>query len=187
VRRACVACHTGKTRCSEVLPCQVRLAIVALIIGLNLSRVVSSAVLARLVLIQILRLKIITLTIIQPVRSQLCPRILVLMPAAAATATSVQFAAPPIYAPNLHGTPALSQQYYDYNGTFTGASSSTFRPNKRQRALTEEEAAAITRNFSRGDFFVGSSQPVRIDPRLTVRLALGEGDNVHFYVGEPLI
>jgi len=25
VRRACVACHTGKTRCSEVLPCQVRL------------------------------------------------------------------------------------------------------------------------------------------------------------------
>ena len=23
VRRACVACHTGKTRCSEVLPCQV--------------------------------------------------------------------------------------------------------------------------------------------------------------------
>lgn len=24
VRRACVACHTGKTRCSEVLPCQVR-------------------------------------------------------------------------------------------------------------------------------------------------------------------
>lgn len=23
VRRACVACHSGKTRCSEVLPCQV--------------------------------------------------------------------------------------------------------------------------------------------------------------------
>jgi hypothetical protein len=27
VRRACVACHTGKTRCSEVLPCQVFLLI----------------------------------------------------------------------------------------------------------------------------------------------------------------
>jgi len=108
--------------------------------------------------------------------------------AAAATTAAVQFAATPsIYAPNLHGTPALSQQYYDYNGTFTGASSSTFRPNKRQRNLTEEEAAAITRNFSRGDFFVGSSAPVRIDPRLTVRLTLGEGDNVHFYVGDPLL
>jgi hypothetical protein len=89
--------------------------------------------------------------------------------------------APPIYAPNLS-----HQQYYDYNGALTGASSSTFRPAKRVRALTEEEAAAITRNFSRGDFYVGSSAPVRIDPRLPVRLTLGEGDQVHFTVGEPL-
>lgn len=88
---------------------------------------------------------------------------------------------PPAPAPNI------TQQYYDYNGTFTGASTSTFRPNKRPRNLTEEEAAAITRNFSRGDFYVGSSAPVRIDPRLTVRLTLGEGDHVHFAIGEPLV
>lgn len=84
--------------------------------------------------------------------------------------------------------PNLSHQhYYDYNGTFTGASTSTFRPNKRPRNLTEEEAAAITRNFSRGDFYVGSSAPVRIDTRLPVRLTLGEGDQVHFTVGEQLV
>jgi hypothetical protein len=88
----------------------------------------------------------------------------------------------------LQGTPNLNhQQYYDYSGAFTGASSSTFRPNKRPRNLTEEEAAAITRNFSRGDFYVGSSAPVRIDPRLPVRLTLGEGDHVHFTVGEALV
>ncbi|KAG5652923.1 hypothetical protein H0H81_003066 [Sphagnurus paluster] len=104
------------------------------------------------------------------------------------TAPSVQsFAPPPMYA-TLQGTPTLShQQYYDYNGTFTGASTSTFRPNKRPRNLTEEETAAITRNFSRGDFFVGNSAPVRIDPRLPVRLTLGEGDQVHFTVGETLV
>jgi len=51
--------------------------------------------------------------------------------------------------------PSLThQQYYEYNGSFTGASTSTFRPNKRPRPLTEEEAAAITRNFSHG---VGTS------------------------------
>lgn len=87
----------------------------------------------------------------------------------------------------VHGAPTLTQhQYYDYNGTFTGASSSTFRPSKRPRNLTEEEAAAITRNFTRGDFFVGSSAPVRIDPRLPVRLTLGEGDHVHFSITESL-
>lgn len=104
------------------------------------------------------------------------------------TAPNVQsFAPPPMYA-TLQGTPTLShQQYYDYNGTFTGASTSTFRPNKRPRNLTEEEAAAITRNFSRGDFYVGNSAPVRIDPRLPVRLTLGEGDHVHFTVGEVLV
>lgn len=83
-------------------------------------------------------------------------------------------------------------QYYDYSNTFsaapnTSASTSTFRPNKRPRPLTEEEAAAITRNFTRGDFFVGSSAPVRIDPRLPVRLTLAEGDQVHFSIGEAIV
>jgi hypothetical protein len=100
--------------------------------------------------------------------------------------TVTTFAPPPNYAsvqaPNLNHT-----QFYDYNGTFTGASTSTFRPAKRARNLTEEEAAAITRNFSRGDFYVGNSAPVRIDPRLPVRLTLGEGDHVHFTVGEALV
>jgi hypothetical protein len=84
--------------------------------------------------------------------------------------------------------PSLThQQYYEYNGSFTGASTSTFRPNKRPRPLTEEEAAAITRNFSRGDFYIGTSAPIRIDPRLPVRLTLGEGDHVHFTIGETLV
>jgi hypothetical protein len=98
--------------------------------------------------------------------------------------TTVQFAPPPppMYA-TLQGANMSNQHYYDYNGTFTGASSSTFRPNKRPRTLTEEEAAAITRNFSRGHFFVGSAAPVMIDPRLPVRLTLGEGDSVHFTIG----
>lgn len=48
--------------------------------------------------------------------------------------------------------PQTGPYYYDYS-----ASTSTFRPAKRPRPLTEEEAAAITRNFQRGDFFVGSS------------------------------
>jgi hypothetical protein len=109
-----------------------------------------------------------------------------------ATSTCSPFLAVPTFAPPQMFTHAVQanlshQQYYDYNGTFTGASSSTFRPNKRPRNLTEEETAAITRNFSRGDFFVGSSAPVRIDPRLPVRLTLGEGDHVHFTVGEPLV
>ncbi len=76
--------------------------------------------------------------------------------------------------------------YYDYNNAFAGASASTtpFRPNKRPRNLTEEEAAAITRNFTRGAFFIGQSEPIRIDPRLPVRLTLAEGDQVHFLIGE---
>ena len=51
-------------------------------------------------------------------------------------------------------SPSLThQRYYKYNGSFTGASTSTFRPNKRPRPLTEEEAATITRNFSCRDFY----------------------------------
>ncbi|KAL6304874.1 hypothetical protein BKA93DRAFT_252505 [Sparassis latifolia] len=37
VRRACTACHTGKTRCSEVLPCQVCLLSTPTTAGLWLS------------------------------------------------------------------------------------------------------------------------------------------------------
>ena len=76
--------------------------------------------------------------------------------------------------------------FYDYSGfsSSAGASTSTFRPNKRPRNLTEDEAAAITRNFTRGAFFVGQSEPIRIDPRLPVRLTLAEGDQVHFLIGE---
>ncbi|KAF8899231.1 hypothetical protein BD779DRAFT_68797 [Infundibulicybe gibba] len=152
VRRACVACHSGKTRCSEVLPCQ---SCLKRGLGATCAYPDPDA---------------------QDHQTHHTP------------APAVQsFAPPPMYA-TIQGTPNLShQQYYDYNGTFTGASTSTFRPNKRPRNLTEEEAAAITRNFSRGDFYVGNSAPVRIDPRLPVRLTLGEGDHVHFTVGEALL
>ncbi|KIJ97913.1 hypothetical protein K443DRAFT_104849 [Laccaria amethystina LaAM-08-1] len=153
VRRACVACHTGKTRCSEVLPCQS-----------CLKRGLGN-----------------TCAYPDPDAQD--------HHAHHAPAPNVQFGAtapPPMYA-TLQAPNLSHQQYYDYNGTFTGASTSTFRPNKRPRNLTEEEAAAITRNFSRGDFYVGSSAPVRIDPRLPVRLTLGEGDHVHFTIGEALV
>ncbi|KIM47659.1 hypothetical protein M413DRAFT_22286 [Hebeloma cylindrosporum] len=172
VRRACIACHTGKTRCSEVLPCQS-----CLKRGLGATCTYpdpdaqdqqahhnsSGSFDARNPHPYLSSLSVVT------------------------AATNVQFAPPPPMYATLQGTPNLShQQYYDYNGTFTGASTSTFRPNKRPRNLTDEEAAAITRNFTRGDFYVGSSAPVRIDPRLPVRLTLGEGDHVHFTIGESL-
>ncbi|KAI4526614.1 hypothetical protein K523DRAFT_311938 [Schizophyllum commune Tattone D] len=151
VRRACVACHAGKTRCSESLPCQS-----CLKRGLGA-----------------------TCAYPDPDNSQ-SPQ----------DASSSASAAPPFQPPPMYTTlqsNTIQQPYYDYNGQYTGASTSTFRPNKRPRNLTEEEAAAITRNFSRGDFFVGNSAPVRIDPRLPVRLTLGEGDHVHFTVGEALV
>jgi hypothetical protein len=92
----------------------------------------------------------------------------------------------PYAPPPMH---SLGQpNYYDYNQPFptatAGASTSTFRPNKRPRNLTDEEAAAITRNFTRGAFFIGRSEPIHIDPRLPVRLTLAEGDQVHFLIGE---
>lgn len=87
--------------------------------------------------------------------------------------------------------------YYDYNQAFpqtappatatptpTNTSATPFRPNKRPRNLTDEEAAAITRNFTRGAFFIGRSEPIHIDPRLPVRLTLAEGDQVHFLIGD---
>ncbi|KAG2022714.1 transcription factor [Coprinopsis cinerea AmutBmut pab1-1] len=159
VRRACVACHTGKTRCSEVLPCQS-----CLKRGLGASCAYPDPD-------------------AQNQQQQQQDHHAHHTPAPG----TVQFAPPPMYA-SLQAPPNMAphQQYYDYSNAFA-ASTSTFRPNKRPRNLTEEEAAAITRNFSRGDFFVGSSAPVRIDPRLPVRLTLGEGDHVHFTVGEPLV
>lgn len=87
------------------------------------------------------------------------------------------YAAVPAHPPTVPAPANMNHtQYYDYNGHFTGASSSSFRPSKRPRPLTDEEAQAITRNFSRGDFYVGNSAPVRIDSRLPVRLTLGEGN-----------
>lgn len=84
-----------------------------------------------------------------------------------ATAAGPTSAAAPTTAPQAPPTPA---------------STASYRPSKRPRNLTEEETAVISR-YTRGDFFVGSSAPVRIDPRLPVRLTLGEGDQVHFIVG----
>ncbi|KIY50637.1 hypothetical protein FISHEDRAFT_38840, partial [Fistulina hepatica ATCC 64428] len=163
VRRACTACHTGKTRCSEVLPCQS-----------CLKRGLGS-----------------TCAYPDPDAQQ-------------ADSQSNGVLLTPGYAPPTYNTlqTGLAQQpYYEYNsqsGTLssqysiagTGSARSdptSFRPTKRPRNLTEEEAAAITRNFTRGDFYVGNSAPVRIDPRLPVRLTLGDGDHVHFTVGEQLI
>ncbi|KAG5717527.1 hypothetical protein E4T56_gene17938 [Termitomyces sp. T112] len=134
VRRACVACHSGKTRCSEHLPCQ---------------------------------------SCIKRGLASSC--------AYPDPDTPFPAAVPP---PPMYAT--LQQQYYsDYNGAYTGASTSTFRPAKRPRPLTDQETAAI-RNFTRGDFFIGNNAPVRIDPRLPVRLTLGDGDQVHFTIGEAL-
>lgn len=101
-------------------------------------------------------------------------------PPAQAPAFAVPPPMPP-YPPPMH---PLQQhpQYYDYSNSFGNPTNSSFRPTKRPRPLTEEETAAI-RNYTRGDFFVGSSAPVRIDPRLPVRLTLAEGDQVHFTIG----
>lgn len=168
VRRACAACHSGKTRCSEVLPCQVR------------HRPPPPLRPHPLTAAQSCLKRGLGATCSYPDPDAQDHQTHAPTPVQA-------FPPPPMYA-TLQGPPNLSQQhYYDYNGAFTGASTSTFRPHKRPRNLTEEEAAAITRNFTRGDFYVGSSAPVRIDPRLPVRLTLGEGDHVHFTVGEALV
>ncbi|TDL28164.1 hypothetical protein BD410DRAFT_782130 [Rickenella mellea] len=146
IRRACTACHAGKTRCSEVLPCQS-----CLKRGLGA-----------------------TCAYPDPETT------------GENTGQPPASAAPTYMAPTTFSQmPAVpAQYYYDYA---SGSSTSAFRSNKRPRNLTEEEAAAITRNFQRGDFYVGSSAPVRIDPRLPVRLTLGEGDHVHFAIGEPIV
>ena len=67
-----------------------------------------------------------------------------------------------------------------------GGTTSSFRATKRPRPLTEEETVVI-RNYQRGDFIVGNGRPVRIDPRLPVRLTLGEGDQVHFTISEAVM
>ncbi|KAI0001724.1 hypothetical protein BJV77DRAFT_969352, partial [Russula vinacea] len=113
VRRACTSCHSGKTRCSEILPCQS-----CLKRGLGATCAYPDPE--------------------APVdhSQQQTP----------GSSSLISFVPMSAEATLTH------QQYYEYNGSFTGASTSTFRPNKRPRPLTEEEAAAITRNFSRGDF-----------------------------------
>ncbi|KAL4252475.1 Zn(2)-C6 fungal-type domain-containing protein [Abortiporus biennis] len=151
VRRACTACHAGKTRCSEVLPCQ---SCLKRGLGASCSYPDPEA---------------------DNAQNQPPP-------------TQVTFAPPPMPYPPPPPMHSLAHPpYYDYSNSFGNPSTSTFRPTKRPRQLTEEEAAAITRNFSRGDFFVGNSAPVRIDPRLPVRLTLAEGDQVHFSIGEAIV
>ncbi|CAL1694563.1 unnamed protein product [Somion occarium] len=141
VRRACTACHAGKTRCSDVLPCQRGLGNTCAYPDPEADNSVN-----------------------QP-------------------PPQPTFAVPAMpYPPPMH--PLQHPQYYDYSNSFGNPVNNTIRPTKRPRPLTEEETAAITRNFTRGDFFVGSSAPVRIDPRLPVRLTLAEGDQVHFSIGE---
>lgn len=168
VRRACAACHSGKTRCSEVLPCQS-----------CLKRGLGS-----------------TCAYPDPDAADAQGH-------SAAQQQQVPYAGMQYAAPPMHSL-AHPNGYYDYS-TFSAtapppaapnttptpaaavvpaASSSTFRPSKRPRPLTDEEAAAITRNFQRGAFFIGQSEPIRIDPRLPVRLTLAEGDQVHFLIGE---
>ncbi|KAL1951114.1 hypothetical protein VTO73DRAFT_263 [Trametes versicolor] len=161
VRRACTACHAGKTRCSEALPCQS-----CLKRGLGASCTYPDPD-------------------ADPQNHQNQAQPPQVPPFAAAMA----------YPPPMQGL--THPHYYDYNSNFVAnppatqaapaASTSTFRSAKRPRPLTEEETAAITRNFTRGDFFVGSSAPVRIDPRLPVRLTLAEGDQVHFSIGEAIV
>ncbi|PAV22123.1 hypothetical protein PNOK_0208000 [Pyrrhoderma noxium] len=82
----------------------------------------------------------------------------------------------PSQGPGQNGGPAVGMGVHPYYYSYS-PSTSTFRPAKRHRPLTEDEAAAITRNFTRGDFYIGSSGPVEIDPRLPVRITL-EGDKV---------
>lgn len=203
VRRACAACHSGKTRCSEVLPCQVRPPPPAPSpLELNVVQSCLKRGLGN------------TCAYPDPDadpqnhqaagESQPCI-------AGSWSETTTHHKAqqaqaqvyPPIpgYPPPMHSL--AHPNYYDYS-TFSatapagtppattgttptataGTSTSTFRPNKRPRNLTEEETAAITRNFQRGAFFIGQSEPIRIDPRLPVRLTLAEGDQVHFLIGE---
>ncbi|CAL1694561.1 unnamed protein product [Somion occarium] len=181
VRRACTACHAGKTRCSDVLPCQV------CIYPPSFTPAPAD------VLIQSCLKRGLGNTcaypdpeadnsVNQPPRmSSISPcfvsRMLIRSPA------QPTFAVPAMpYPPPMH--PLQHPQYYDYSNSFGNPVNNTIRPTKRPRPLTEEETAAITRNFTRGDFFVGSSAPVRIDPRLPVRLTLAEGDQVHFSIGE---
>ncbi|KAF9785716.1 hypothetical protein BJ322DRAFT_734692 [Thelephora terrestris] len=171
VRRACATCHAGKTRCSEVLPCQS-----CLKRGLGA-----------------------TCAYPEPDSNE--------QPQGMVPAVSISHFPPPLSYPAIH--PSLAQSpYYDYNtfanpppqpapppppastpsSTTTAGGTPNFRPNKRPRNLTEEETASITRNWTRGDFFIGNSSLVRVDPRLPVKLTLGEGDQVHFsIVGEPVI
>ncbi|CDO73051.1 hypothetical protein BN946_scf185007.g105 [Trametes cinnabarina] len=188
VRRACIACHAGKTRCSENLPCQS-----CLKRGIGNSCAYPDPD-----------------TETHQANQAQQPRMSASSPPNAVLQTSFPVVGPaqvPAFAAAAMGYPPPMQglahpHYYDYNNTFAASpasapaanppaaattSSSSFRPAKRPRPLTEEEAAAITRNFTRGDFFVGSSAPVRIDPRLPVRLTLAEGDQVHFSIGETIV
>ncbi|KAG6856018.1 hypothetical protein H0H87_008335 [Tephrocybe sp. NHM501043] len=189
-RRACVACHTGKTRCSEHLPCQVtppspccpvppthpRQSCIKRGLAQSCAYPDPDADHAH------------HTPGIPPHSAHLHDFAITPAPAdpaAPPTAPPAQshfVAVPPAYS----GTLAQQQYYTDYNYAAASASSSSFsaRPAKRPRTLTEEETQAITRNYTRGEFFIGNNAPVRIDVRLPVRLTLGDQDQVHFMIGE---
>ena len=186
VRRACTACHAGKTRCSDVLPCQV--CIHTCLFTPHSPDLPTQSCLKRGIGNTCAYPDPDADTNVpnQPPRASYHPLSLTTPidmpppPPAQAPAFAVPPPMPP-YPPPMH---PLQQhpQYYDYSNSFGNPTNSSFRPTKRPRPLTEEETAAI-RNYTRGDFFVGSSAPVRIDPRLPVRLTLAEGDQVHFTIG----
>ncbi|KAJ7054039.1 hypothetical protein C8F01DRAFT_1165659 [Mycena amicta] len=162
VRRACVACHTGKTRCSEVLPCQNCL----------------KRGLGSLCAYAVTDPDTPASSTEQPQTQHRDER----SSSVSAAAISTGSAPNPAFAPPPPAYPTM-QPFYDYSSGSFANTTFPSRPAKRPRPLTDDETAAITRNFTRGDFFVGNNAPVRIDPRLPVRLTLGEGDQVHFNIG----
>ena len=211
MRRACATCHAGKTRCSEVLPCQVCSSPPSFTYS-NLEQLLFQSCLKRGLGA--------SCAYPEPDSSEQPPgepfptsanrQLTDTIKKGIVPPQPINQFAPPLPYPPIH--PSLAQPpYYDYNAfanptpqpappppppsasttsstTATAGGTPNFRPNKRPRILTEEETAAITRNWTRGDFFIGNSGPVRIDPRLPVKLTLGEGDHVHFTIGgEPII
>ncbi|KAF7302490.1 Zn(2)-C6 fungal-type domain-containing protein [Mycena chlorophos] len=183
VRRACSACHTAKTRCSETLPCQncLKRGIGAQCSYPDAEEQSSSS----------LKRDQRSASVSAPASASVSAAV------AAGTAPNPAFSiAQTTIAPPAYPATTLGSQYYDFTGAYpavvsapaptiapAAAMQSTFRPAKRPRPLTEEETASIGRNFTRGDFFIGTNAPVRIDPRLPVKLTLGEGDQVHFNIG----
>ncbi|KIY61779.1 hypothetical protein CYLTODRAFT_204978 [Cylindrobasidium torrendii FP15055 ss-10] len=227
VRKACVACHTGKTRCSESLPCQacVKRGIAATCAYPDPSNALSTNGGGSN---QTSPQQAPPTTLNPAVLSQGGGGVISKEPTFQVTLGPTTTAGSSTAYSTAYGG---AQYYTDTHGRFTGASSSSFRPAKRAREeeedgqehpspappppppqqqqqsggkmpppptppkgrpLTEGEAAALTHpgggmpGWTRGDIFVGSSAPIRIDPRLPVKLVLGEGGLVNFIIGDGM-